>query len=226
MSAPANPTKEGYVFIGWDAEIPTVMPAKDLTIMAKWVENSSYAAKTQINEQFDNQDIPQELREVGLDTVEKIDILLRKKVKELNSDVEDMALYDVILMYSVDGGNSWIAADETHFPADGKLLVELPIPEGTDPLTHDYRALHMFTSAAFGKTPGGTEQPEVSIVYNDQGVPMIRFYVTGLSPVMLFWTAKPVPAVPQTGDPSSLMGWLVLAGASGMGVKALRRKKK
>ena len=36
ITAPANPTREGYTFIGWDREIPTTMPAENITLKAKW----------------------------------------------------------------------------------------------------------------------------------------------------------------------------------------------
>ena len=36
ITAPADPTREGYTFIGWDKAIPTTMPAENITLKAKW----------------------------------------------------------------------------------------------------------------------------------------------------------------------------------------------
>lgn len=39
ITAPNNPTKEGFEFTGWDPEIPAKMPVDGITVKAKWIEN-------------------------------------------------------------------------------------------------------------------------------------------------------------------------------------------
>lgn len=40
ITKPKDPTKEGYTFTGWNAEIPEIMPAENLTIKATWAINA------------------------------------------------------------------------------------------------------------------------------------------------------------------------------------------
>ena len=39
IAAPANPTRKGYTFKGWDKEIPETMPAENITVKAQWKIN-------------------------------------------------------------------------------------------------------------------------------------------------------------------------------------------
>ena len=39
ITAPDNPTRKGYIFKGWDKEIPEAMPAENMTVKAQWEIN-------------------------------------------------------------------------------------------------------------------------------------------------------------------------------------------
>ena len=171
--------------------------------------------------------VPEELVS-KYETVEKLEEKMITVLNEKSSiSKENTAVYDVVLMVTFDGVN-YVEADETHWPADGKIHVVLPYPTGTDK-SFEFTVAHMFTKNLFGKKAGDIEYPAVTLTDNG-----IEFDVTGLSPVSLGWKkeVKPTPtpdagisgpvgsavpepeqapSVPDTSDDSNLLGWSFVA---------------
>ncbi len=135
-----------------------------------------------------------------LNTPTKLETAMKLAVTAVNSAVpaENIAVYEVSLLVSTNGGATWVPASKDNFPAGG-LTVLLPYPEGTGQNTHDFVVTHMFTTNDFGKTPGETEKP--AVIKTAEG---IRFTVTGLSPVSVGWVKK----TSQGGGSGGGGGWV------------------
>ena len=129
-------------------------------------------------------EVPEGLQALpNLDTPGEIKLTMQTVITQKNNSIpqDNVAVYDVALMYSMDGGETWIKADEEHFPDNG-LTVRLPYPEGTGKDSHNFTVAHMFTSSAFGKVAGNVEYPAVTKTAEG-----IEFKVTGLSPISIGW---------------------------------------
>ena len=50
IAAPADPTRDGYTFIGWDRDIPEIMPAENMTLKARWKDIEKPTGEIKISE--------------------------------------------------------------------------------------------------------------------------------------------------------------------------------
>ena len=113
-----------------------------------------------------------------LDTPAKIIGKLFTEIQKVLSDAkeENTATYDVQLMYSSDGGENWVPADDDkYYP----ITVVLPYPAGTTS-GYTFKVAHMFTSA---DKAGQVETPAVTNTKDG-----IKFTVESLSPISVAWT--------------------------------------
>ena len=106
---------------------------------------------------------------------------------------ENMVYYDVQLLVSLDGEQSWQPAVQGNFPSGG-IEITLPYPDGTDSKNYDFVVAHMITRAMNGKTPGEIEFPDIQ--ETESG---ITFRVYSLSPISVGW--KKVASGENPGAP-------------------------
>jgi len=149
----------------------------------------------------------------------------------------DIDLYDVVLKFSMDGGQTWSLATKENFPEKGVQIV-LPYPEGTDGKNFDFVISHMFTTGALS---GQTEQ--VKYVKTAKG---LQITLHALSPLAVGWkkiktsedtsagssvdsgsgTAGTAEVSPKTADESLPVFWGTLAIVSVAGIMVFFGKRK
>lgn len=149
--------------------------------------------QTQLKQEaLTTESIPQELKDKGFDTPEKITVELKQKISEKQS-AENVVFCDVVLKISTDGGQTWVEVAPGNFPTDG-MDVELALP-GAVPADkagdYDYVVAHMLHD-------GTVELPECTLVNGKLVV-----HVNSLSPFAISWTAKNTSAGGTTGNTGS-----------------------
>ncbi|MBQ7825419.1 MAG: InlB B-repeat-containing protein [Clostridia bacterium] len=168
---------------------------------------------------------------------ESINGTVTTETEELEYPAENIAVTDIIpiLEIEIDGVVEKIEiTDKSLMPDDTGIEVALEIPAGTDPATHQYKITHMLTQDAWdgsNKKAGDIETLTVHR-YDEK---YLYVMMKNFSPVAIAWKELPAEVIipdvvieelPQTGDPSSLLAWVTLLGASGIGLHAMKRRKK
>lgn len=130
---------------------------------------------------------------------------------------------DIKLLVKVNG--VWVEATIDNFPKEG-IRVRLDYPEGTNSKDYVFAVSHMFAheSVRLGIRPGQVEMPPVTL--KPDGI-----WVTlhGLSPVAISWAnveENSDETLPQTGDSSNLLSYILLCGLSVMVVVSLMIRKR
>ncbi len=131
--------------------------------------------------------VPAELEKAGYETVDDIqEAMYAVAVKALPGVTdENTEFHDVTLLFSKDGGKTWIKATEENFPANG-ITVTLPYPDGTNAADYDFVVTHMVTVTMNDLVVGAVETPAVTKTADG-----LRFTVKSLSPVAVSWRLTP-----------------------------------
>lgn len=147
--------------------------------------------------------------------VQKVD----KNIKAENTQILDVTL---MIPSVVDNKTVWSPAAKDAFPANGKITVLLPYPEGTGMSGYEFVVVHVFTTDDFGKKVGNMESPSVTKTTDG-----LQVTTTGLSPIMIGWKDGSDSAKgARTGDASQMGLWACGVLVSTAAIVALTQKKK
>lgn len=175
-------------------------------------------------------DIPQLKMEAAVLTDAAVEKKLTEAVRTKNDTVQDAALYGLTLYIQKD---QWVEAAASDFPEEGRIIVSLPVPAGSDPAVDTY-----YGAQLCGKNSGEIHFLELDTHTDGEGQVWLDFFVTEAAPVLIGWSDAPdsgkpdapvvKPSVPDTGDGAAWELWLLAFGLSGAGLwlclEQLRRR--
>ena len=141
-----------------------------------------------------------------------------------NIKAENTQMLDVTLMIPsvVDNKTIWSPAAKDSFPANGRITVLLPYPEGTGMSGYEFVVVHVFTTDDFDKKVGNMESPYVTKTTDG-----LQVTTTGLSPIMIGWKDGSDSAKgARTGDASQMGLWACGVLVSTAAIVVLTQKKK
>ena len=187
-SLKAQPTAKNYTIQLWDKASLFISRYIQLpNAPTSPVEGTT--GRLMMEETFTN--VPESLKAVGLDSVEKVTDKLLASVNGATKD--NTVVYDVHYSISADG-QTWNALTPEQFPKEG-LTITLPYPEGVDTKANDFTAMHMFTQDVNGFKTGDVEV--IKAVKTDAGLQMT---VKGFSPIAITWAKAGTTTPPDGGN--------------------------
>lgn len=167
----------------------------------------------------------------ALSSMTKLKSQMVTAAQKVDKDIkaENTQLLDVTLMVPsvVDNKTVWSAATKDAFPANGKITVLLPYPQGTGKSGYEFVVVHAFTTDDFGKTVGTMESPSVTKTADG-----LQVTTTGLSPVLIGWKAGSDSVIDKlvkasrTGDTSQMGLWACGVMIPAAAIVVLVQKKK
>lgn len=155
------------------------------------------------------------LKSQMMTAVQKVD----KNIKAENTQMLDVTL---MIPSVVDNKTVWSPAAKDSFPANGKITVLLPYPEGTGMSGYEFVVVHVFTTDDFDKKVGNMESPSVTKTTDG-----LQVTTTGLSPIMIGWKDGSDSAKgARTGDAGQMGLWACGVLVSTAAIVVLTQKKK